>query len=85
MLAKGNHFLFNVSMYNYVNELSECLTKSGVGGKMNGTVIIHMFYADDYVLFLYLQQLLNIRKDYYDRHDLIFNTKSHCICILAST
>ena len=35
--------LFNV----YVNELSECLNKSGIGGSMNGTIINHMFYADD--------------------------------------
>ena len=35
--------LFNV----YVNELSDCLNKSGIGGSMNGTVINHMLYADD--------------------------------------
>ena len=34
--------LFNV----YVNELSDCLIKSGIGGSMNGTVIHHMLYAD---------------------------------------
>ena len=31
----------------YVNELSDCLNKSGIGGSMNGTVINHMLYADD--------------------------------------
>ena len=35
--------LFNV----YVNELSECLNKSGIGGFMNVTIINHMLYADD--------------------------------------
>ena len=35
--------LFNV----YVNELSNCLNKSGIRGSMNGTVINQMLYADD--------------------------------------
>ena len=35
--------LFNV----YVNELSECLNKIGIGGSMNVTIINHMLYADD--------------------------------------
>ena len=37
--------LFNV----YVNELSECLNKSGIGGSMKGAIINHMLYmyADD--------------------------------------
>ena len=35
--------LFNV----YVNELNECLNKSGIGGSMNGTIINHMLYDDD--------------------------------------
>ena len=35
--------LFNV----YVDELSDCLNKSGIGGSMNGTIINHMLYADD--------------------------------------
>ena len=33
--------LFNV----YVNELSELLNKSGIGGNMGGTIINHMFLA----------------------------------------
>ena len=47
--------LFNV----YVNELSECLNKSGIGGSMNGTIINHMLYADEltYVSFLCLLQV----------------------------
>ena len=48
--------LFNI----YVNELSDCLNKSGIGGSLNGTVINHMLYADDiYVSFLFLQQVYN--------------------------
>ena len=52
--------LFNV----YVNELSECLTKSGIEGKINGTVVNHMLYADDICIIslssVGLQKLLNI-------------------------
>ena len=35
--------LFNI----YVNELSEVLNKSGIGGNTGGTIINHMLYADD--------------------------------------
>ena len=35
--------LFNV----YVNNLSECLNKSGVGRSMNATFVNHISYADD--------------------------------------
>ena len=35
--------LFNV----YVNEPSELLNKSSIGGNMCGTIIYHMLYADD--------------------------------------
>ena len=31
----------------YVNELSELLNKSGIGGNLGGTLINHMLYADD--------------------------------------
>ena len=55
-----SHLLFNV----YVNELSECLNKSGIGGSMNGTIINHMLYADDICIISLsstgLQQLLII-------------------------
>ena len=39
--------LFNV----YVNEPSELLNKSGIGGSMGGTIINHMLYADDICIF----------------------------------
>ena len=52
--------LFNV----YVNELNECLNKSGIGRSMNGIIINHMLYADDICIIslssVGLQQLLNI-------------------------
>ena len=53
--------LFNV----HVNELSDSLNKSGIGGSMNGTIINHMLHADDICIISLssagLQQLLNIR------------------------
>ena len=67
--------LFNV----YVNELSELLNKSGIGGNMGGTIINHMLYADDICIVSLsssgLQQLLNICHDYCELHDLTFNAK----------
>ena len=55
--------LFNV----YVNDLSVCLNKSGVGGSMNGAFVNHMLYADDICIISLsssgLQRLLNIWKD----------------------
>ena len=48
--------LFNVD----VDELSDCLNKSGIGGSMNGTIINHMLYADDIcIIFLFPQQVYN--------------------------
>ena len=67
--------LFNV----YVNELSELLNKSGIGGNMSGTIINHMLYADDICIVSLsssgLQQLLNICHDYCELHELTFNAK----------
>ena len=65
--------LFNV----YVNELSELLNKSGIGGSMGGTIINHMLYADDICIASSgLQKLLNICHDYCELHDLTFNAKN---------
>ena len=76
--------LFNV----YVNELSDCLNKSGIGGSMNGTVINHMLYADDICIISLssagLQQLLNICSGYSELHDLTFNAKKS-MCMYFST
>ena len=65
-------FLFNV----YVNDLSECLNKSGIGESMNGTFVNHMLYADDICIISLLsssglQQLLNICDDYIKMYNLI--------------
>ena len=76
--------LFNV----YVDELSDCLNKSGIGGSMNGTIINHMLYADDIcIIFISspgLQQLLNICSGYSELHDLTFNAKKS-MCMYFST
>ena len=66
--------LFNV----YVDELSDCLNKSGIGVSINGTIINHMLYADDICIISLssagLQQLLNICSGYSEFHDLTFNS-----------
>ena len=77
--------LFNV----YVDELSDCLNKSGIGGSMNGTIINHMLYADDICIISLssagLQQLLNICSGYSELHDLTFNAnKSMCMYFSTS-
>ena len=36
----------------YVNELSELLNKSGIGGNLDGTIINHMLCSEDNVLSL---------------------------------
>ena len=78
------HILF----YVYVNELSELLDKSGIGGNLGGTLINHMLYADDICIVSLsssgLQHLLNICSDYCERHDLTFNVKKS-MCMYFST
>ena len=72
----------------YVNELSELLNKSGIGGNLSGTLINHMLYADDICIVSLsssgLQHLLNICSDYCERHDLTFNVKKS-MCMYFST
>ena len=80
-----NNYLYDV----YVNELSELLNKSGIGGNLGGTIINHMLYADDILCIVSLsstglQHLLNICSDYYERHDLTFNAKKS-MCMYFST
>ena len=69
--------LFNV----YINELSECLNKSSIGGSMNGTIINNMLCAD-YICIISLSsaglQQLRIYvlcSGYSKLHDLTFNAK----------
>ena len=74
----------------YVNELSELLNKSGIGGNLGRTIINHMLYADDICIVSLsssgLQHLLNIHvcSDYCERHDLTFNAKES-MCMYFST
>ena len=86
--------LFNV----YINKLSECRNKSGIGRSMNGTNLNHMLYVDDICIISLsstgLQQLLNICSSYSEHHDLTFNAKKsmflntsmnkHCGCPVIS-
>ena len=81
--------LFNV----YVDELNDCLNKSGIGGSMNGTIINHMYVTirisnnDICIITLSsagLQQLLNICSGYGELHDLTFNAKMS-MCMYFST
>ena len=72
----------------YVNDLSERLNKSGIGGSINGTFVNHMLYADDICIISLsssgLQRLVNICDDYCKLHDLIYNAKKS-MCIYFST
>ena len=67
--------LFNV----YVNELSECLIKSDIGGNTNGNVVNHMLFTDVimYSFFIFSRSTTVVKQcnDNCDRHDLIFNAK----------
>ena len=50
----------------YVNELSELLNKSGIGGNLSGTLINHMLYADDISMVTNQNRLTPIfRKNFY--------------------
>ena len=76
--------LFNV----YVNDLSECLNKSGGDGSMNGTFVNHMLYTDDICIIslssLGLQWLLYTCNHYYKMQKPIFNAKkSMCIYFIT--
>ena len=75
--------MFNV----YVNELSECLNKSGIGGSMNGTIINPMLYTNDICIISLssagLHQLLNICSGYSELHDLTLMQGSQCVCLSA--
>ena len=80
--------LITTLFYVYVNELSELLNKSGIGGNLGGTIINHMLYADDICIVSLsssgLQHLLNICSDYCEQHDLTFNAKKS-MCMYFST
>ena len=75
--------LFNVN----VNELSDCLNKSGIGGSMNGTVINHMSYADDICIISLssagLQQLIYVVATSVNFMISHLMQRSQCVCISA--
>ena len=66
--------LFNV----YINELSESLSKLPVGCFCGNTVVNHLMYADDIVLFAPsakgLQKTINVCYAYGCDNDIIFNS-----------
>ena len=73
----------------HVNEFSDCLNKSGIGGSMNGTTINYLLYADDICIISLspagLQQLLNICSGYSELHDFTFNAKKSMCMYFSSS
>lgn len=70
----------------YMNDLSVALSNTTVGCQVNGTLVNHLFYADDSVLLapspFALQTLLNVCSEFASNVDLLYNTKkTHCICV----
>ena len=73
--------LFNV----YMDQLSEKLNASNIGGNIGGKLVNHLCYADDICLislsFVGMQQLLSICDIYAKEHDLLYNGgKSYSLC-----
>ena len=76
--------LFPKLFFVYIDDLSNVLNSSGVGGFLNKVCINHVFYADDLCLMapcaIALQELLNICHRYSITADLNFNAmKSFCV------
>ena len=73
--------LFNV----YMDQLSEKLNASNIGGNIGGKLVNHLCYADDICLIslssVGMQQLLSICDIYAKEHDLLYNGgKSYLLC-----
>ena len=73
--------LFNV----YMDQLSEKLNASNIGGNIGGKLVNHLCYADDICLIslssVGMQQLLSICDIYAKEHDLLYNGgKSYSLC-----
>ena len=73
--------LFNV----YMDQLSEKLNASNIGGNIGGKLVNHLCYADDICLIslssVGMQQLLSICDIYAKEHDLLYNGgKSSSLC-----
>ena len=73
--------LFNM----YVDELSVCLNLWNTGCMIGNTLVNHIMYADDLVVFspssAGLQQLLNVCSDYGTVHDMKFNIDKSAVMI----
>ena len=72
--------LYNV----FIEQLSVLILESGVGCKINGMLLNHLFYADDSVLLAptptSLQKLLNVCEDFSRNQELFFNVeKTKCV------
>ena len=65
--------LFNV----YMDQLSEKLNASNIGGNIGGKLVNHLCYADDICLIslssVGMQQLFSICDIYAKEHDLLYN------------
>ena len=77
-------FLFNM----YMNDLSLILNASGTGCRIGDSLINHLMYADDLVIFspysAGLQQLLRVCTQYGDDFDIKYNAKKSKIMIVRS-
>ena len=77
-------FLFNM----YMNDLSLILNASGTGCRIGDSLINHLMYADDLVIFspysAGLQQLLRVCTQYGDDFDIKYNAKKSKIMIVGS-
>lgn len=77
-------FLFNV----YIDDLSTLLNRCGTGCMVGNTIINHLMYADDLVIFspcsAGLQQLLKVCSQYGIDFDIKYNAKKSNIMIVRS-
>ena len=77
-------FLFNM----YMNDLSVILNACGTGSRVGDSLINHLMYADDLVIFspysAGLQQLLRICTQYGADFDIKYNAKKSKIMIIRS-
>ena len=69
----------------YMDDLSNILNKTNIGGKVGGMRFNHLCYADDLCLVSIssagMQKLFNICEKYGVDHDLIYNSaKTMCMC-----
>ena len=82
--ARGSPLLFNV----YMDDLSLQLHRQPIGCSVGGTVVNHMLYADDIVLFAPsakgLQKLSDLSHTYGCNHDIEFNPLKSSVMYIDS-